>query len=76
MVMNYRLTIAPSWMRCKEEKTTATKISPPIRFQVGDVENTNPIILDSSGRTFSIWLNSGVDYNFPLTPANVEKAKK
>lgn len=39
----------------------------------GAVPNTNPIVLDSAGRTpFEIWLNSGVTYKFVLkTSADV-----
>lgn len=36
----------------------------------GDVANTNPIILDASGRTPSgLWLTEGADYKFLLAPA-------
>ena len=41
-----------------------------------EADKPNPIILDSSGRTFSIWLNHDADYNFPLTSANLAKARK
>lgn len=38
---------------------------------VGDVANTNPIILDSAGRTpYGVWLTEGYDYKVVLAPAN------
>lgn len=37
---------------------------------VGDVANTNPIVLDSSGRTpYGVWLTSGSNYKFVLAPS-------
>lgn len=36
--------------------------------QLGDVNNTNPIVLDAGGRTpYEIWVNGGVLYKFRLT---------
>lgn len=37
---------------------------------VGDVANTNPVVLDSSGRTpYGVWLTSGVNYKIVLAPS-------
>lgn len=37
---------------------------------VGDVANTNPIVLDSSGRTpYGVWLTEGVNYKVVLSPS-------
>lgn len=38
---------------------------------VGDVANTNPVVLDSSGRTpYGVWLTTGVNYKVVLAPAS------
>lgn len=38
---------------------------------VGDVANTNPVVLDSSGRTpYGVWLTAGANYKIVLAPAN------
>lgn len=40
------------------------------KTSVGDTANTNPIILDSAGRTPSgLWLVAGVNYKFVLAPS-------
>jgi hypothetical protein len=37
---------------------------------VGDVANTNPIILNSEGRTpYGVWLTTGLNYKFVLAPS-------
>lgn len=37
----------------------------------GDVANSNPIVLDSSGRTpYGVWLTAGQTYKFVLAPSN------
>lgn len=37
---------------------------------VGDVANTNPIILNSEGRTpYGVWLTTGLNYKFVLSPS-------
>lgn len=50
--------------------TTTTK-QPTFTSSTGGVQNANPILLDSAGRTPSgLWLTDGVLYKFALAPAN------
>lgn len=49
---------------------TSTKQS-TYTTSVGNVANTNPIVLDSSGRTpYGVWLTEGLDYKVVLAPAD------
>lgn len=50
--------------------TTATKLA-TFTSSTGGVQNANPIVLDSAGRTPSgLWLTDGTLYKFVLAPAN------
>jgi hypothetical protein len=48
---------------------TSTK-QPTYTTIVGDVANSNPIILNSDGRTpYGVWLTAGIDYKFIQSPS-------